>query len=291
MPHLFAPAKINIGLEIGDSLPDGYHYIETFMQTVDYYDIVKIEESDELSFNCTSYDFPSDELNLCQKAYEVFASGIGRRTAVSIELIKRIPVGAGLGGGSSDAAAVIRLLNSIWAAGLSDDELSSIGAEVGADVPFFLTAAEGAAVCSGKGERVLPARPLWEGWAVIVFTGLVISTGWAYRIFDQNLINNKKVLNLRSLISECFPAQKGLSGLRNDFSDLVFQKYPILNEAALSLKEQGASFSSLSGSGSAVYGLFRTEDEAVKAVVRLPSYHFKIAVRTPAPNYHRFASD
>ena len=286
MLRLYAPAKINIGLEIGGLTPDGYHYIETFMQTVDYGDVIEIEDSDVLSFRSSGCDFPPGQLNLCLKAHKTFISRIEESKAVSIKLTKKIPVGAGLGGGSSDAAAVIRGLNRIWKTGLNDDELSSIGAEVGADVPFFLSAPDGAAICSGKGADVLPMKPLWEGWAVIVFTGLMISTGWAYKIYDHNLTNNKKILNLKSFISECFPAQKGLNGLKNDFADLVFQKYRLLHEAVLSLKEYGASFSSLSGSGSAVYGLFRTEDEALRAVDKLPPYRFKAAVRTPAPNYH-----
>ena len=285
MIRIYAPGKINIGLQIGSRQSDGYHYIETFIQTVDFTDCLEIEESSRLSFQAEGYEFPANEENLCMKAYKAFASHIRTKTPVRIKLYKKIPVGAGLGGGSSDAAAVIYGLNQLWNTGLDVETLASIAIQIGADVPFFLKASEGSAICGGCGEEVIPHPPLFKGWAVIIFTGLHISTAWAYKNFDQNLTNKKKIINLKNIVSKRFPAQKGLNFLINDFSEIIFRKYCSLHEITLALDAQGASYSSLSGSGSAVYGLFQHHDAAVKALEALPGYQLKIAVKTPAPNY------
>ena len=285
MPLFKAPAKINIGLNIGPSDPDGYHYIESFMQTVDFCDDVEIEKAGAFHFSATGYDFPPEEENLCVKAYRVMSRIMRVEKPVSIRLTKRIPVGAGLGGGSSDAAAVIRGLNQLWSGGLKPTEMADIGAKVGADVPFFLAAPQGAAFCSGRGEVVEPMKPIWKGAVVIVFNGVEVSTVKAYKIIDNNLTKKKKNVNLKRYILQYFPAQKGLNGLKNDFSQVVFRQYRDLEEVALSLLEQGALYSSLSGSGSAIYGLFSERDKAERAVVNLPAYALKIASDTPAQFY------
>lgn len=286
-----APAKINIGLQVGNMRYDGYHPIQTFMQTVELYDWIYLDDAEEFVFSTMNFKFPADEKNLCVKAYEAFSQAVGIDKQVSIKLEKNIPMGAGLGGGSSDAAAVIWGLNRLWSTGLSNTEMADIGGRVGSDVPFFLAAPDGAGFCSGRGEIVEQMDPVFNGWALIVYDGIYISTKEAYRLIDINLTNCKKIINLRSFVSHCFPAQKGLIGVTNDFFDIVRFQHPVLQEIALSLERQGSSYSSLSGSGSAVFGLFNTESEAKAAKLNLPPYRFIYSAATPAPNHHRFATD
>ncbi len=283
MLRIPAPAKINIGLQIGSLMESGYHYLETFMQTVSVFDFVEIGLSEEFIFRVQGYDFPIGERNLCVIAYEKFCQAMNTYFPVEIKLQKNIPVGAGLGGGSSDAAAVLKGLNVLMNAGCSTDELTEIGSQIGADVPFFLKARRGAAICSGKGEVVEAYEPLWIGWVMLVFMGVSISTEEAYRALDDNLTNCQKNVNLKRYILSCFPVQKGLNGVENDFQEIVFRKYPVLNEVALYLKSQGSSYSSLSGSGSAVYGLFESEPQAMRALAEAPDWSYKVLARTPVP--------
>ena len=280
-----APAKINIGLYIDPPGDDGFHPIQTFMQTVDYCDEIKIDPAEEFSFAASGYNFPPGEDNLCVKAWRSFSRAVGVEKPVSIRLNKRIPVFSGMGGGSSDAAAVIRGLNEMWGTGLSAREMADIGAGTGSDVPFFLAAPEGSAFCEGRGEIVTPLPPLWKGWAVVIFTGLEFSTAGLYKTYDENLTIREKVITFKSQIFQKIPQRKEfLSEIRNDFADLIYRQSPALKEAALSLGKQGAAYNSITGSGSAVYGLFGGENEARRAVDALPPYPFKIAAGTPAPS-------
>jgi 4-diphosphocytidyl-2-C-methyl-D-erythritol kinase len=194
MPLIKAPAKINIGLHIGPLRVDGYHNIETFMQTIDLCDELEITEADDFDFKVTGYEFPPQQENICVKAYQTLSSYVGIEKPVSMKLHKRIPISAGLGGGSSDGAAVIMELIHLWNLRLTPDEKREIGLKVGADVPFFLLAPEGTAFCSGRGEIVEPWESIWSGWVVVVFTGVEISTKWAYKMFDENLTISKKIL-------------------------------------------------------------------------------------------------
>ena len=287
MPGLIipAPAKINIGLQIGEIRPDGYHSIETVMQTVGLYDYVEISRARSFSLTALNYEFPAEQTNLCEQAYNAFLKYTGVEMPVSVKLEKNIPVGSGLGGGSSDAAAVLKGLSSLAGINFRSDAVLKAGAEIGSDVTFFLTDHQGSAFCSGRGEIVESIDPLWPGWVVIVFTGLHISTDWAYKSFDDNLTNCKKIVNFKRFILSCFPAQKGLNDVQNDFNEVVFKKHPVLKEVALSLHERGSSYSSLSGSGSAVYGLFATEESAYEAAANLPPYELKAVVKTPATDH------
>lgn len=309
-----APAKINIGLSIGGIRDDGYHNIATVIQTVGLYDKIAMEEAPEYEFICTNFNFPAGEVNLCEKAYAVFCRATGIKRGVRIVLEKQIPVGAGLGGGSSDAGAVIVGLNRLWGCGLSPAELTKMAAEIGSDTAFFTAEHRGSALCRGRGEEVIPIETVFEGWVVIVFMGIHISTTWAYKTIDNNLTNSEKNVNLEGYILSCFPVLKGLNDvnrsgrrgisrrppigknisermdrpdilrLKNDFEPIVFAAHPELKEAVLFLQRQGASFSSLSGSGSAVFGLFSAKAEAEKAAKLLPAYPLKVLAATPAPN-------
>lgn len=283
MPVYKAPAKINLGLHVGSLREDGYHNIETFMQTISLFDLITIESAKKFRFSFEDFDFPADEENLCVKAFRLFSEYTGIDRPVSIDLKKRIPVGAGLGGGSSDAASIIRALNDIWECRLNNNELSSLGAKIGSDVPFFLKAVSGAAICTGRGEIVKPYNPIFTGYVIVVYTGKKISTKWAYKNIDKNLTNFKKNVILKRYILQHFPAKKGLNGLKNDFSKIVFGQFRELEKIVTALNERGAVYSSLSGSGSAVFGLFSDKISAARAFDALPEFAFKAIADTPAP--------
>lgn len=285
MPLFKAPAKINIGLYIGSRRSDGCHSIQTFMQTVDLCDEIEIEESDVFQFSAHGYDFPPGQENLCVKAYRLMSSLAGIDRPLSIVLRKKIPVFAGLGGGSSDAAAVIKGLNQLWGIDMDIEEQMKIGAKIGSDVPFFLAAHDGAAFCEGRGELVTPMEPIWKGWAVVLFFGLEISTAKTYKIFDENLTKRKNFFNLRNYLLQDIPRRKGLGEISNDFTEIIFGQHPELRETSLSLINSGAAYSSITGSGSAVFGLFGSENDAKQVCGFMPSCFFKIAASTPAPFY------
>jgi 4-diphosphocytidyl-2-C-methyl-D-erythritol kinase len=253
------------------------------MQSIDFCDIVELRRAEKMGFNSVGYNFPESEINLCLKAVEAISKYIGSNVGVNINLSKRIPVGAGMGGGSSDAAGILLGLNRLYNMGLKPEQLAEIGAQVGADVPFFILAPEGSAKCSGRGEIVEIIEPVWEGWVAVIYAGIHISTKQAYEMFDENLTISKKNTNLKSFFAECFPAKMGLNKLVNDFQDIVFRRFRRLRDIYESLLDYGASFSSLTGSGSAVYGLFDCESKARKALEAFPPEYFKIAVRTPKP--------
>ena len=197
MPEFKAPAKINLGLEVGSVREDGYHSVETFMQTIRIFDSVIVEPSEKFIFTSDNYDFPLNEENLCTKAYRMLSELLGIDDPVHINLTKRIPVGAGLGGGSSDAATVLIALNDIWKSGLQTSELSAVGAKIGSDVPFFIEAVGGSAFCSGRGEIIEPHPPLFSGHVIVIFNGEKISTKQAYKNIDENLTNCQKSLTLK----------------------------------------------------------------------------------------------
>jgi len=279
-----AAGKINLGLEIGALQADGYHYIQTVMQTVGLYDYLRLQPGERSVFLCSNFNFPPGEKNICLRACEVFSQAAGINQPVKISLEKYIPVASGLGGGSSDAAAVIIGLNRLWNCRMSNQELSDIAAKIGSDVPFFTAEHQGAALCCGRGELVQPIDPLCRGWALIVYTGIEVSTAWAYKSYDDNLTKCEKNVNLKEYVLSCFPALKGLNDVKNDFQEIVFSTHPVLKKIALTLKKQGALFSSLSGSGSAVFGLYRTKADAEQAAKHLPPYPVIAVVPTPAPN-------
>lgn len=281
---LQAPAKINIGLYIGELDADGYHRITTYMQTIDLNDEITICKAERFTFNQDVEELPLNEGNLCVKAYRALKDYVGERYPVAIELRKHIPTGAGLGGGSSDAAAVIVGLNRLWRLGLGKREMASVGANIGSDVPFFILSG-GSGLCEGRGEIVTPLKPVFRGWVALIFTGVSINTGWAYKIYDDYLTFSPKNTNLKNYLLNDIPAEKGLSELRNMFEEPVFQYFRDLERVKFQLKRLGASYSSLSGSGSAVFGLFESEDKAKGAVADLAGYPFTTAIRTPAPLY------
>lgn len=266
-----ACAKINLGLLITGRRPDGYHTLETVFAPIDWYDTLDFTLAEGISMSCSNLDLPSDDSNLCIRAAKALRDHAGVQAGVEIGLVKRVPFGAGLGGGSSDAAATLRVLNSLWGVGASSEELHRIAVRLGADVPYFLEM-KGLAYAAGIGEELEELSLALPFHVVTVFPGVQVPTVWAYRNFHPRF--DRQVPDLKGLVARlCNERDTSvLEVFDNDFSPVVFGHYPVVAQVRDSLTASGAEFVSLSGSGSAVYALFGDVSAANAAVERMAAF-------------------
>lgn len=254
-----APAKINLCLHIIGRRPDGYHELETIMQAVDIYDEISIQPAAGFSFSCSDNNLQND--NLVEKAAQAFYRLLGKEPTIHIHLHKRIPHGAGLGGGSSDAAATLLGLNRLHDNLFNYNELWEIARTLGADVPFFLS--KGTALCSGIGEQVksLPGFPLAD--YLLVKPPLSISTAAVYEKLHTNGLQFQKPVS--KISSLCFREYNISSILYNDLEQPALAFYPELLTIKDDISALGADGVLMSGSGSAVFGLFADQDHCLRA--------------------------
>jgi 4-diphosphocytidyl-2-C-methyl-D-erythritol kinase len=211
------------------------------------------------------FELPHLKNNLVWKAAAAFYASAGIEPAIKIRLTKNIPLGAGLGGGSSNAAATLLALNRLHRYPLTSKKLMKIGSKLGSDVPFFVCGK--CSFVSGAGERVRPAPFSPSGWFVIVNPRFSIETKWAYGRFDQLNSLTKQTGNVRK--KRFFSGSKTWKAMKefceNDFKKVIYPAYPILEEADQKLLTLGANTASLSGSGPSLFGVFETESKAKKA--------------------------
>ena len=261
-----AYAKINLGLLVTGKRGDGFHDIVTVFHRVALADTIRLERSSAITVRSSDPLAPSGETNICHAAARLVAAELGTTDGVTVDIRKEIPVGAGLGGGSADAAAVLRALPRLWGTELPPPALGAIALRLGSDVPFFLR--PGSALGTGRGE-ILEYFPLDIPFAILVCTPHVhVSTAWAY---TQIAPRTRPGVDLRAILESGFddPSLLGES-LVNDFEEPVFRRYPAIGEIKRRLLEAGALFASLSGSGSSVYALFRGVAEAEMAREKFP---------------------
>jgi len=255
------PAKVNLYLDVQGKRSDGYHEIRTVLQTVDLYDELTIEEhSREISVECDHAGLPTDERNLCWRAADALRRAAGVQRGVRIHLVKRIPIAAGLGGGSSDAAGVLLGLREMWAPGLSPDELNVIAAQIGSDVPFFLNG--GTAFCTGRGE-VVRALPEASSYAIILITPpLAVATPEVYAsldpLGDPAPVREEDFLRV---IASGEPRKLG-RGLYNRLEASHGRHMGEVKKLKLFLMGHGALGASMSGSGPSVFGITENLDDA-----------------------------
>lgn len=261
-------AKINLGLLITGKRPDGYHTLETVFAPIAWHDEITVSHADGLSMTTSIPELPVDDSNLCMRAARALQDAAGKGSGAAIHLHKQVPFGAGLGGGSSDAALTLKLLDRLWALETPREELHRIAVTLGADVPYFLGSG-GLAYASGIGEELEEPGLSLPFAVVTVFPGEHISTVWAYRNFYPRF--ERTVPDLRkALHALCTEADRSVLPLfENDFQPAVVDNFPIVGVALEELREQGCFFASLSGSGSAVFGLFDDEAMAQKATAEL----------------------
>ncbi len=252
--NIKAYAKINLFLEILNKRDDGFHEISTVMQEVDLADELSIDEAAEgISLTCDKPDIPTGPDNLICKAVEIFKKRLKIDKGVKINLVKKIPVGAGLGGGSSDAAAALKALNVLWGSGQSDGELMDMAAEIGSDVPFFINGKT--AFCSGRGEIVSPISVKKKYNYVLIYPNLKIGTANIYKNLSLRLTKDKKDVNFfLNLLKDEDALYIGKS-LFNRLTDTIYNLYPELVKVRTILDEVGFSGFQISGSGSSLFGL------------------------------------
>jgi len=264
--RLKSPAKINLSLNILGSRSDGFHEIETRVQQVSLFDDIRIRPaSGAIRVSADCRDVPSGKQNLAYQAAAALreAAGAGRLGA-SIYLKKNIPSGAGLGGASGNAAAVLWALNKLWALKFPPLALSRIAAGVGSDVPLFLSGT--ASMCRGRGELVSRCAPLRTGWILLIKPPFSLPTPRVYGWMRKYLKKERRTSRIGVR-----PGNLRILEFRNDLELVVFERHPVLNECRDALLSSGARVALMSGSGTAMWGLFRRRTDAVAAAIKFAS--------------------
>lgn len=262
---IFAPAKVNLTLDVLGKRPDGYHDVAMLMVRLSLCDriSVRLVAGDEVVATCPGLELAAGEENIAARAARLFLSHTGLRAGVVIRIDKRIPAAAGLGGGSSDAAAILLALNELLSAGLSRGELQALGKRLGADVPFFL-AGEMAAWATGIGECLEAWRGLPHLWLVLVNPCFAVSTAWVYQ--NLRLTHPSRVTKIPR-----FPerVEDLVQLLRNDLEAVTSARHPEINDIKRRLLDAGALGALMSGSGPTVFGVFANRAAAESAAGRL----------------------
>jgi len=262
------PAKINLGLWILGRRPDGYHEIDTILQSVALEDELTLEESaDGLTLRTRGLPIPGGTPNIVERAWSLLVEERRISRGVRALLTKRIPIGGGLGGGSSDAAGFLLGVNRLLDLDLDEEAIQSIAARVGSDVPFFLRG--GTARATGRGEQVRHLCPAPPAWVVLATPPLAVSTTWAYGRAKIALTLQGGSASMLAVAIERRDWLAIASHLHNDFEDVVLPEFGVVARLRRVLEESGVLGSLLSGSGSTVFGLARTQEEAQLAARRV----------------------
>ena len=273
-----ACAKLNLYLDITGIMPDGYHALRSVMQSIDLYDTVKVEKADTIRLTVDKKYIPTDERNTAFKAAKAFFEATGIQGGAEIFIKKIIPVGAGMAGGSADAAAVLNLLNILYGMPLSAEELSEVALKVGADVPFCLEG--GTMLAEGKGEKLTPLPKLAKCFFVVVKPFFSVSTKEAYKMFDEQGGDCPDVNGILSALEQRNIHQV-CSSMGNDLERCIALKYPEINAIKDKLIGLGAIGAMMTGSGSAVFGVFENMIQAQQAADKMRAPKRRVFVCRP----------
>lgn len=270
--ELHAPGKINIHLRVLAKRPDGFHGLESIFQTISLCDRLTLKRTDadnECKIDCPGFNLPP--VNTVSHAVDVFRDHTGIRNGLHFFLDKQIPSGAGLGGGSSDAASALTALNRLFDAGLSDTTLHALACRIGSDVPFFLGSST--ALVQGRGELLSPIATRSDVYGVLIWPGIPCLTAEAYSLVDiwqeDHLVDTSLVVPVESLATVYAGPLAGWTQFSNSFTAPIEARYPLIRTAREALLYEGAFFAEMSGSGSSVFGFFRDKQEAELAFSRL----------------------
>jgi len=267
-----APAKINLFLRVVGKRRDGYHLLDTLIVPVSLYDEIEIRKTKRapgaalprIAISCAHPWVPRDEKNIVFGAAQLLLPRVDPRWAVQIQIRKRIPVGAGLGGGSADAAATLVGLNRLFKLGLPEARLEKLALSLGADVPFFVRARPARA--RGIGERLSPVSGLVRFWLVILYPGFPVSTARVYLTLAPSLTKTRANTSIATSLKS---PDAIASLLLNDLESVTLKMHPRIRLLKNKLLREGAAGGLMSGSGSAVFGIFRSKKTAEKAHHRL----------------------
>lgn len=256
-----AYAKINIALDVVGKRDDGYHLLKMIMQTVDLYDIIELEKCNSgINLKCNKHYVPTDEKNLAYKAAKLFMEAYSIKSGVNINIIKNIPVSAGLAGGSTDAAAVIKLMNKMFNINAGDDELEKIALKIGADVPYCING--GTALCEGIGEKITKLKPFKDKIVVLVKPPFGVSTKEVYKAFDLSRVvfhpKTSEIINAMENDDVYFVA----NNMKNLLENVTLKKHRVISNIKSDMNDNGAISSMMSGSGPTVFAFF---DDMLKA--------------------------
>jgi 4-diphosphocytidyl-2-C-methyl-D-erythritol kinase len=264
-----APAKVNLGLHVLRRRADGYHDVETVMLPIGWADGLTAAPAEGLVLTCSDPALPTDDGNLVVRAAKALAAWAGIAPEAALHLDKRVPYGAGLGSGSSDAAHTLRLLAGLWGLRVPERDLHALAAGLGSDVPFFLLGE--AALATGRGEVLAPLRgadgtPYRFPFALVVTVPPVhVATAEAYRLVTPH---DRRRPDLAAAVRSNDLA-RWRRELVNDFEGLILARYPVVRAAKERLLAEGAGYAALSGSGAAIFGVFEQGREAEAAAEAL----------------------
>ncbi len=253
--------KVNLALYITNKLPNGYHSLETIFAPIAWHDTLTFSPAPTIELACSMSSLPTDSTNLCFKAAKLLQETYHIQKGIRIHLEKSIPFGAGLGGGSSDAATVLAYLNRFWNLNLPLANLAALALRLGADVPYFLSM-KSLAFAEGIGEKLTDLNRTFPYSLVVVFPNELVSTAWAYQ--QLKLTFPRKAPDCREALKNLIETgdKTFLTVFENDFEPLVESAFPIIKSLKETLMEHGAMKAMMSGSGSAVFGIFENEVRA-----------------------------
>jgi 4-diphosphocytidyl-2-C-methyl-D-erythritol kinase len=275
-----ARAKINLGLRVLGPGPDGLHEIRTVFQIIDLHDTLRFRRARRARVRVDRRGVPSGSANLCHKALSLLGRAAGRRVPLEIEIHKEIPVGAGLGGGSSDGAATLWAANRIYDVGFGNRDLAALGRELGADVPFFFTG--GTCVGEGIGDRLTPLERLGGVVFLLVHPPFRVSTRWAYARARMELTMPRPDFKMGKINKIVHFATAKRTSVPNDFVEIVARRHPVVREVLRALEGAGALVASMSGTGSTLFGVFPTCREARMAARGFDGRDLDLRIARPA---------
>ena len=270
-------AKVNLGLRVLKKKDDGYHDIITVFQEIDFFDIITLTKNPNgYSFNSNVDWLKNNEDNLCIAAYRLMGENydIG---GINIDLNKKIPAGSGLGGGSSNAASIMKGICELYNLNIPNNELESLAVNIGADVPFFINGS--IQLGEGIGEKLTPLDKKISGKFLIIIPDIIVNTSWAYSQFKNGLDTSSSSINFASLLNDRTIDFNEITLIENDFESIVIPTYPEIGKIKEQLCAHGAQYASLSGSGSTVFGIFNDDALLDKAFSYFtPKYNTFVSV-------------
>ncbi|MCC5914670.1 MAG: 4-(cytidine 5'-diphospho)-2-C-methyl-D-erythritol kinase [Balneolaceae bacterium] len=279
--------KINLGLHVLERLPTGYHRIETGFCFIEWNDRFEVEPAESYSLSISDETIPADDSNLITRAYRMFEQYVGLNQNYSFRVQKKVPAGAGLGGGSSNAALTFRILNKLEKSGLSSDELIDLSRTLGADIPFFIKGTPG--IGTGMGQDIEPLEVQPDGWILCVYPGFESSTAEAYSNCEPNPNPDFSVRGV--LLEEEIDQWPYL--LRNDLEASVIPRNELIGNIKDQLTDFGAAYAAMSGSGSTVFGIFDQDFVAINAYESFHKLGFLTNLTKPnfKPDYGIYRTD